>query len=587
MRLNVLLLSLALGTAANAQIIKPHPRVILGGTTLVADSNFLAQNDYQILRNENIRQADRLLGAQPRQYQIIEGSLLTVSRDVLANTLTLSMAYRLTGNEMYSQRAKVELLNAAGFPDWFPGHFLGTAEMTAAMGIGYDWLYPTLTEAERTKIRYAIVMKGLQPGMNEFTGGSDWARGSHNWTQVCSSGLTLGALAVYDEEPQLAAKIINFSTKAAARTIKDYKPSGMPSEGPVYWRYGMNFHTMMSRSLELSFGANRCILKDKIYAETNKYPLIIQGSTGMNFNFGDASSSFYAPIASLELSRIHNQPSIASWATQAAVQTATSQFEWSEENRLMPLFVAWYSAPGIARTTELPLDNGYTGQQSVVTLRGKWNDSNASFVAIKAGTNGTPHGQLDLGSFVYEAGGVRWAIDLGKDKYSLPGYFDVANGGRWKIFRNQTAAHNTLTFGTPNQSPTGRSTMAKVLSGQNPVVNVSLTAAYPRAAKSIARTFLFKNREDLMITDSVDNSVNAWRWAMLTRASIENSGRTAILKQDGKTLKVEIAEGAGQFAVVAATPYTTAENQNEGVQMLTIQMPKGSSKLKVNLSLVR
>jgi len=41
------------------------------------------------------------------------------------------------------------MLAAAQFPDWFPKHFLDTAEMTAALGVGYDWLFDFLSAEER------------------------------------------------------------------------------------------------------------------------------------------------------------------------------------------------------------------------------------------------------------------------------------------------------------------------------------------------------------------------------------------------------------------------------------------------------
>ena len=38
--------------------------------------------------------------------------------------------------------------------------------------------------------------------------------------------------------------------------------------------------------------------------------------------------------------------------------------------------------------------------------------------------NGLPnHNDLDGGTFVFEAGGQRWAIDMASDNYSLKNYF--------------------------------------------------------------------------------------------------------------------------------------------------------------------
>ena len=53
---------------------------------------------------------------------------------------------------------------------------------------------------------------------------------------------------------------------------------------------------------------------------------------------------------------------------------------------------------------------------------------------------------LDGGSFVFEAGGRRWAMDMGSDSYQLPNYFtqDVKNNTRYNLYRKATVGHNTL-----------------------------------------------------------------------------------------------------------------------------------------------
>ncbi len=58
--------------------------------------------------------------------------------------------------------------------------------------------------------------------------------------------------------------------------------------------------------------------------------------------------------------------------------------------------------------------------QEMVTMRGKWNDSRATFVGSKGGEMGAAHGNLDAGTFVLDALGKRWFHDLGGDNYALP-----------------------------------------------------------------------------------------------------------------------------------------------------------------------
>ena len=74
-------------------------------------------------------------------------------------------------------------------------------------------------------------------------------------------------------------------------------------------------------------------------------------------------------------------------------------------------------------------------------MRSAWDDPNAVSVDFKAGDNKANHSHLDLGSFIVDALGVRWACDLGADDYNMPGYF---GGKRWTYYRLRAEGHNTL-----------------------------------------------------------------------------------------------------------------------------------------------
>ena len=140
-------------------------------------------------------QAEKILDEPPLTYVIggPEHTLLEVSREVEGRVWLLAGLYRLNGDRRLAARARDEMLSAAGFPDWYPKHFLDTAEMTAALGVGYDWLYDYLSPAERLTIRQAIVTKGLDPGIAGLSDKGRLARLHNNWVQVCNGGLTLGA----------------------------------------------------------------------------------------------------------------------------------------------------------------------------------------------------------------------------------------------------------------------------------------------------------------------------------------------------------------------------------------------------------
>lgn len=80
----------------------------------------------------------------------------------------------------------------------------------------------------------------------------------------------------------------------------------------------------------------------------------------------------------------------------------------------------------------------FNGSAGIVTMRSSWNPE-SSFVGIHAGDNQASHGDLDIGTFVIDALGERWAIDLGMDNYNLPGYFDKKSN-RWNYYRKRAEA---------------------------------------------------------------------------------------------------------------------------------------------------
>lgn len=107
-----------------------------------------------------------------------------------------------------------------------------------------------------------------------------------------------------------------------------------------------------------------------------------------------------------------------------------------------------YYNPDYYNSNEVPedLDKFYTSQ-AVTAMRHDYNDENSSFLGFKGGVTGSPHGDLDIGSFVYDIYGIRWAIDMGKDDYNLLGYWELTpDGTRWNYYRKNALGHNTIVF---------------------------------------------------------------------------------------------------------------------------------------------
>jgi hypothetical protein len=234
------------------------------------------------------------------------------------------------------------------------------------------------------------------------------------------------------------------------------------------------------------------------------------------------------------------------------------------------------------REAGLPLDRYFRGLEAA-TFRTSWDDPQAVFAGFKAGDNRAGHSHLDLGSFVLEAGGVRWALDLGADDYDLPGYFDR---NRWDYYRLRAEGHNTLVLNPgsgPDQDPEAAASIIRFRSGPDlSLALADLTPAYARHAQRVWRGLSLRNRRQVLIQDEIraENPVEVL-WAMHTAAEIHLSGdsRTAHLSAGGRRLAARIlSPPEALFRVGAArpgplSPHPPGQAENRGVTKLFIRLP--------------
>jgi hypothetical protein len=238
------------------------------------------------LRTSLLRRADAILTEAPVARVLIGRRLLDKSRLCLSRVLHLGLAWRLTGDRRYAERARAEMMAAAEFRDWNPSHFLDVAEMTAALGIGYDWFHAFLDETARQAIREAIVSKGLRPSLTT----DHWSRATHNWNQVCNGGVTIGALAVAESEPALAARIIARAVNTVPLAMHEYGPDGAYPEGPSYWGYGTTYNVMLIAALQSALGTSYGLPMQPGFLATADYWLHVFGPTGLPFAYSDAGT---------------------------------------------------------------------------------------------------------------------------------------------------------------------------------------------------------------------------------------------------------------------------------------------------------
>ncbi|MBC7785434.1 MAG: heparinase II/III family protein [Burkholderiales bacterium] len=534
--------------------IKPgHPRLMLPGDEWAS----------AIKRGPDDPRLARMIAraAYLKKQPLVEydsKKLLVRSREALRRIPTYAGLWRLTGNDAYAQDAKRELLNVCSFPDWQPDNFLSTAEMMNAVAIGYDWLYDTLSPKERRTVARAIIDYGLEPAMEAYTSSGGWTRAPHNWNLVCNGAVIVAALAVIDDDPEMARKVLALamrSMKSGLATF-DLCRGGWP-EGPMYHNYATRYAIFAAAALE-SAPVKAVELPSKSLRNAGFYRIYLTGPTGKSFNFGDSDETIGNSAWLNWLGRRYD-------ARYTAFQSTITQDEPS-------IFDLLWSDDVKEDFKQLPLVRSFPVCE-VVALRSGWGQDD-TFLALKGGDSAFNHTHLDHGTFVLDMLGQRFAGELGADNYDLPGYLGPR---RADYLRSSTAGQNTLVIGDASQPLDARSRITRV-DEEERTVRLDLTGAYP-GTRSVTRSAAIKH-DTVTLTDEIELDESASIiWHMHTSAEVKIDGQRVLLTSSGKT--VELLVLSPKRAQIEAVRDRTRPPALpiEGMTDLRIIIPRAKSAL--------
>jgi oligo-alginate lyase len=527
-----------------------HPRLLVG-----ADfdwERFKAVEDPDLASFLELLEANaRERFAVPVVNRVVTGRrLLSISRECLRRVLVCSFLYRVNADRAFLKRAEAEMLAAAAFSDWNPSHFLDVAEMCTGLAIGYDWLYSDLSEKSRQTIREAIRDKGLRAGLQD----SPWFwTGTNNWNQVCVSGLVLGALAIADEEPELANTILEKARTHNHHGFEAYKPNGVYPEGPNYWNYGSSYSALMIAGLRSAIGRDWGLAEQPGFLASAAFYVQACGPSGTMYNFADGSMSARMRPALFWFAQELGDPGLLH------AQRPLIEDDYAVRTRLAPLAALWWPKSGMGQRPKLPLHWSGQGHTPIAIFRESWIDPSATYLGLKGGVATTSHAHMDAGSFVLESQGVRWALDLQQQ-----GYHTIESKGiqlwsmsqdsdRWRIFRLGPLSHSTLTIDGQLHKVDGAATLKSLNAG----ALVDLSAVFANQAQRVERGFAWRAGREVLIQDELDGLKPGAmvRWAMVTRAEVACNGQRAVLKQSGRTLHAQLHGDAGLvFEAIPADP---------------------------------
>lgn len=446
------------------------------------------------------------------------------------NAFYLAFLYQMTGDENYAQKA-FEFADAfCDLTTWtqraheFPiiysrimpwnvpddqvnfnfDHFNG--DSGRIMAAVYDWLYPALTQAQRDRIRGALLEKVITRvrGDYEFHW---WATAYRcNWCGVCNSGVGLAGLTLLKEHPQLT-DVVAESYNRINSMFNELGLNGGWQEGGSYWNYGVHTSSFFADALKRLTNNKFNLFNNKRLSNNPvTFPLYISLPGDKSLNFEDSGGNGWVGSTHLinKLATETQNPN-AAWYRKLINKEANDIFD-----------IIWPRPKFTALPPSQPSIHFKTIDWWV--MRTDFSSTDKVVVAGKAGKNDDPHhGHLDIGHFVVYWNKEYYIRDLGKSGYDEK-YFDQ---DRFDYPEANSEGHNTILvdgetqisgkyYKKPYEYSIGGTVLNFRTTPQRDYVLMDPTNAYPKKKlKKWRRNVLLEKPEITLVLDEIHTNDNA------------------------------------------------------------------------------
>lgn len=578
-----------------------HPRLLMDSEDFTALQYKIAVNsDDNLTQLHNaIMSISRSVGleTEPLTFKLDASNirLLHVSRNALARIFSCAYAYRLTGEEQFLIKAETDINAVCNFINWnAERHFLDAAEMAAAVAFGYDWLYNELKESTRSNAVEALRRFALQPALSGKWN-QNFYESNNNWNQVCNGGLVTAALAIYESAPNEAKQIIEKAISSNAKAVEAmYSPHGNYSEGPSYWCYGTLFQVLMLSGLESTLGTDYGLSEISGFSKTGEYMLYTVGLNNRFFNYSDCSPSAVPALALWYFADKFNDPSLLFNEIELLTK---GYYPKSEDMRLLPMLMAFANKLTLEELTP-PSKKIWSGEGEtpIAMVRTSWTSSDSDkYLGIKGGRASSSHGHMDAGSFVYDAYGVRWSMDIGPQGYTtietplseLGGsLWDMKqNSLRWDVFRLNNFSHSTITINDDKHLVDGVATIIETIETEDELGAIlNLTETISNHVESAIRTIKIIGDIDLVVIDNIKAKINEEakvRWAMVTPATPTVERDRIILTYGDKTMYLSASDLDVSYRTWSTNGPNSYDAPNPGIYIVGFEYTISANQSEV------
>lgn len=588
-------------------VLKTRPRLIHGTPGWTYLKGQVSSDAVAAKMLANLKAGGEKLLEAPELTRIFgeQRGTVTPGSKAMFRMATLGALHFADGDPRWKERGVRELIaitDPATFQNWYVDEPAVTTDFLIAASLGYDFFRDGLNEKQATDARTYMVEKGVgalvaflkgEPAPESARGKAAGATSDakpkaapkaaaktesveepDSEHMAAASALILSAICLADEDPTAAKQAVEAAGKVFGKGMLRFAPAGIWPEGMEAGEHVLDYAIMVMQTLKSNSGSDLgfSLLEGLPQAGLARVHLV--GPSNLLFNYGDAQgSALTRPWVSTWLAGVHGN--MGSKALTAGAAPGPDSALLSLAGQFM-YFNPHAAGDGVADS----LDYAFQGGQ-VAALRSGW-DKDAYYVAVKGGDNSIPTAQLDLGSFVLDAGGKRWGIELGAEGDRAPGFKPAADRTkRYELYVEGTAGQNTLQLGG-NQELDAK---AAVTIGQSTpalgVAAVDLSKAYSKAVKDATRGAMVVRgaKPYVVLQDDLGvKNTTPVTWVMHTRANVTTEGNKATLVDKDKTLHAVILSPAGATFAAEDAP----EPKSEQMKKLT-----GIKVLKINLGAVK
>ncbi len=359
-----------------------------------------------------------------------------------------ALAMLITEKEVYRETALKQiwaLIDETVWPDWIDqahtrfGHpvDLRTGMLSQDVAIGFDWLYPYLSDDERERILEGLDRRGIQPFFTSMEQDPWWSHDLNNWYTVIIGGLGIAGMALGDAHPR-SQELIDLSLGKMRDYLSIYGAGGEFNESvaysnatriPVNYFYAYYYH--------LSGGKN--ILSDHPFPQTAEWTIYATLPPGRYAAFGDGHVGATPMVGFMT--------AIATATHNPVIQGFCERHLETDSN---PFLLLWFD-PSIESSSpegRLPRGRAFRDNGAHLYSRTDWNPESTAMVVYGKAKRDHNHDHNDVGQVCIDAMGQRMIVDPGSPSAYPADFFEK---NRWKYYNASTVGHNVPMFGNREQ----------------------------------------------------------------------------------------------------------------------------------------